>query len=786
MVRLLIATPVCCLAFCAAFFSAFAPAGGEEPALTDEKKPAGAEVSRCFAQAAFHEAWIKVAERTCLKCHHTDGDASDSAFLLLDASRMPAARRPTAIVENCAALTQLAAAREEDGRARLLVKATGGLDHGGGEVVKADSTELRILQDFVRRVQQSPAKTGSGPSLAGADAEAFFDDVSMVTDQQLLRRITLSLAARLPTSSERDAIAADGLKALPQLLEALMREEAFYERLTEGFNDIFLTLGYNGNGEDVLSYNHFQPTRHWYQKHNLDHIPEKDRQRARYKLADQYREALRREPLELLRYIVSNDRPFSEILTADYTLVSPYTARGYGIFDKLQDQFKDPDDPFEYIPAKLPALKHRDGKVQPTAEGLYPHAGLLSMFQYLRRYPTTETNRNRLRARMYYEHFLGVDIMNLAPRVSDAAAIDAKYKIPTMQAAECVVCHKTIDPIAGLFQDYYNEDGHYGPRKEGWFSDMFGPGHEGDDLPEEQRWRALQWLGERTATDPRFAIATTEHVYYILTGRKVLLPPADIDDPHFAARRRAYQAQRDLIEPAAERFASENFNLKVLFQELVTADFYRADGLATAEATPARLVELEDIGLVRMLSPEQLERKINAIFGKPWGRLTNESYAILYGGIDSQEVTQRLTEPSGAIGAIQRIMANDVACKNVAADFSLPAGKRRLFPGIEPDVVPDDDDAQAEKRIRAAIVHLHQHLLGREDAPDDTEVDQTYRLFAGVLAEAKSRGRFEQNESYFCKSSGQEGPRDPDPHYTIRAWRAVVTYLLRQQEFLYE
>jgi hypothetical protein len=25
-----------------------------------------------------------------------------------------------------------------------------------------------------------------------------------------------------------------------------------------------------------------------------------------------------------------------------------------------------------------------------------------------------------------------------------------------------------------------------------------------------------------------------------------------------------------------------------------------------------------------------------------------------------------------------------------------------------------------------------------------------------------------------------------DPHYTIRAWRGVVTYLLRRQEFLYE
>lgn len=28
--------------------------------------------------------------------------------------------------------------------------------------------------------------------------------------------------------------------------------------------------------------------------------------------------------------------------------------------------------------------------------------------------------------------------------------------------------------------------------------------------------------------------------------------------------------------------------------------------------------------------------------------------------------------------------------------------------------------------------------------------------------------------------------RPDDPHYTIRAWRSVVTYLLRRSEFLYE
>ncbi len=801
-----------------------------------------AEPPACLSASSFRDSWIKVGESICLKCHVAGGEAEDTDFVLAGRTSQSVGQPTSAPGDglgspsygttakaNYDAFSRMALRLDDDGRSRLIVKATGGLDHGGGEVLKAGSTELRVLQEYVQNVQQP----GTVPSLELSDDDltSFFDGVTMLSDQRLLRRVTLSLAARLPTDAERQKVASAGLESIRPILSELMKEDAFLQRLQEGFNDIFLTLGYNGNGEDVLSYNHFQHTRLWYQKHDLDHIPEQERQKAKYKLANDYRDAMRREPLELLRYIVENDRPFTEILTADYTMMSPYTARGYGLYDELKEQFSNPDDPFEFIPAKVKALTHRDGKTQPTADGIYPHAGLLSMFQYLRRYPTTETNRNRLRARMYYQHFLGVDIMNLAPRVSDAAAIDAKYKIPTMQAAECVVCHRTIDPVAGLFQDYYNEDGHYGPRKDGWFEDMFGPGREGNDLPEEEHWRALQWLAKRTVDDPRFAIAMAEHVYYILMGRKVLLPPDDIDDPGFAGRRRAYLAQREFIETAAQRFVADKFNLKVLFQGLVASPFYRADGLnivveRTASPSPnvertsspspnvartsspspnvsrtssplpntatdwksvlpeERLAELDDVGLVRMLSPEQIERKIVAIFGKSWGRL-DDSYAILYCGIDSKEVTERLTDPSGAIGALQRILANDVACKNVAGDFALPAAERRLFPNIETDVVPAEGDSAAEQKIRAAIVHLHQHILGRDDKPDDPEVSQTFALFVGIVKEA-AKQQLDPRESYFCKSGSEPDPRNPDPHYTMRAWRAVVTYLLRQQEFLYE
>ena len=733
------------------------------------------------------EVWTKVAAQACLKCHKTGGDAEDTKLVLQDPSRE---KEPgDALRHNRAAFEKIAALREKD-QSRLLLKATGGLDHEGKQVMKPDSAGYRILAEWVRQVNAPPgAKAPMKVAATAGDTRSFFDGITMLDNRKLLRRVTLSLAGRLPTDQEMAAAEKNGVKAMGPILDVLMKDEAFYERLAEAFNDILLTRGYDGVPETALSYDNFEKTRNWYQKYDLSQIEDKGaQQKARYKLADNYREAMLREPTELVKYIVRNERPFTEIVTADYIMVSPYTARGYGVFEDLREKFHDPEDPFEYLPVRLTALKHRNGKVQESATGFYPHAGLLTTFQYLRRYPTTETNRNRLRARMYFQHFLGIDVLELAPRVSDAAAITAKFKVPTMEASECVICHKTIDPIAGLFQDYYDlPDALFGRRKDGWFKDMFGPGFEGEDLPPEDRWRALQWLGEHTAKDPRFASTMVEHVYYILTGRKVLLAPTSIDDPLYDAKQRAYRAQRAEIQRIAAGFARDGFNLKGVFKEWVASPFYRVEARSPAPNSPAsaqRQAELADLGLARLLSPEQLERKVTAVFGKPWGRLDDKQNALLYGGIDSKEVTERAADPSGAMGALQRIMANDVACKNVAADFALEAGQRRLFQGIESDDLPGAS-IECDRRIRAAIVHLHQLVLGRYDATEsDPEVERTFRLFTGILADAHERKGIDPVEIYSCRGGGEQ--RLPDPKYTVRAWRGVLTYLLRQPSFLYE
>ena len=737
------------------------------------------------------EVWAKVGAAKCLTCHKKGGDAEDSKFLLLDPRKLDGAARDEAMRHNRATFARVAGLKEKD-QSRMLLKVVGQLDHGGGDVLKADSAEYRILANFVKRVTAPASATPD--IVADPKAPPFFDGVVMLDDRRLLRRVTLSLAGRLPTDAELVTVTGEpggvspGRKALPAILDALMTEEAFYERLREAFNDIFLTLGVDGNADQtVLSYEHFEKTRHWYQKFDLSHIKDdNERRKAGYKLADDYRKALLAEPMRLVEHVVRNNKPFTEVVTADYAMVSPYTARGYGNFDDLKDRFKNPDDPFEFVPVRLKALTGRSkDQNQDSATGFYPHAGLLGTFQYLSRYPTTETNRNRLRARMYYRHFLGVDVLELAARVSDAAAATAKYKVPTMEAAECVVCHRTLDPVAGLFQDYWRfaDQGVYGKRKGGWFTDMFPAGFEGEDLPASERWRSLAWLGARTAKDPRFAVAMVEHVYYVLTGRKALLPPKDLDDPLDPARLRAYAAQRREVEAIAARFTKNGFNLKGVFKDWVASDFYRADGLATAAKDACRRAELDDIGLVRMLSPEQVERKVAAVFGERWGRLTEQT-AMLYGGIDSKEVTERATDPSGAMGAIQRILSNDVACRHVARDFARPAAERRLFPGIEPTVLPGAS-AEGDAAIRKAIVRLHELVLGRADAADSPEVGRTFKLFAGIVADAKEQKGVEKREAYHCRRD-IPGTGGDDPHYTIRAWRGVVTYLLRRSEFLYE
>src|SRR5262249_40428885 len=101
------------------------------------------------------QVWAKVGERTCLNCHSAGGDAEDSKFLLKDTSL-----DPHLIRTNRSAFERMAA-KKQDGKSRLLVKVSGGQNHGGGIALKPESTGYKILEAFVHAVEGKglPPKT---------------------------------------------------------------------------------------------------------------------------------------------------------------------------------------------------------------------------------------------------------------------------------------------------------------------------------------------------------------------------------------------------------------------------------------------------------------------------------------------------------------------------------------------------------------------------------------------------------------------------------------------------
>ena len=201
--------------------------------IPEIQRPVAIEiVASCMGENRYFEeqVWAKVGERTCLKCHNSAGEARESDFVLTKPANDPAWCQRTHDVFAKMATTL------DDNQSRLLLKASGGLDHGGGEVLKPDSSGYRILASFVRRLNKLDIPMPDPPAESISREEEkylmppFFDSVSMISPPQLLRRATLSLCGRLPTSEETSQVAQAGSTGLNAILDGVMKEEAFYDR----------------------------------------------------------------------------------------------------------------------------------------------------------------------------------------------------------------------------------------------------------------------------------------------------------------------------------------------------------------------------------------------------------------------------------------------------------------------------------------------------------------------------------------------------------------------------
>lgn len=735
----------------------------------------------------FKEAvWAPVMSQKCITCHNASGAAKNSQFVLQSSDWAGYLEANLATVERLSKL-------QYEGEPWILVKPTNTVEHGGGVQFERGSEEFEAFAELVERIQNPvvcPDETLSGE---------YFADVELLDELGTLRKAALHLAGRAPTAEEELLVAAGGMDSLVEVLDDMMHEEAFYDRLVELYNDHLLTDRYlPGTGAVDLLDSVTYPEAYWYE--GIEDEAERNLARARTN------EALAREALMLVPHVVRNDLPFTEILTADYTLVNPWSAQSYG----AAVSFVDPNDPEEFVPATLPDR---------------PHAGMLTSTMFLNRFPTTPTNRNRHRSRMVYKLFLATDVLALAERPIDPTSIEDFN--PTRESETCTVCHANIDPIAGTLQNW-DALGRYSPPEDGWYPEMFAPGFADAELPAGEKLDAAGWLADQIVDDPRFAASQVHIVFEGLTGQAPLREPSDAGAPDYLGKLTAFEAQNAELQRIAEAFIESGYDLRVVVEAVVLGPYFRAADFdapwlstheaeggspaegADAEAIALREAELGPVGTARWLTPEMLDRKISALFGAPWQQrvgtdnfLTRfDQYRIFYGGIDSDTIVDRMTEPNGIMVNVAERMANEVACWGTARDFTRQTDQRLLFPFVDPGFEPEDGNGfeipGVTEAIRANIQHLHWHLLGERLELDDPELDRAYGLFLEVWRDGKRGlaldeygtglpGSCQATRDFWSDEELPESQRiTQDPNYTIRAWMAVITYMLSDYRFLHE
>ena len=387
-----------------------------------------------------------IVQAKCIGCHVEGGIAGATRLLFVPSSASDHEARNLQVFEDFLA-------QVEDGADYVLNKIQGALGHGGGVQVAAGTTEYEDMERFLRLL-------GEEVSSAPITPQTLFDTVRMAPTRKTLRRAALIFAGRNPTDEEY-AAAQGGADALRAIIRGLMTGPEFHEFLIRASNDRLLIDRISGAGEVIDDIGFVDFTNESFRRAEVSHAIGDIR--YLYDWNDRVQHGARRAPLELIAHVVENDLPYTEILTADYIMANPWAAEAYG----APTRFTDPDDVHEYKPSRIvsyyrkgqgfeeeydPVLGTRILDPGPLATN-YPHAGILNTTSFLRRYPTTATNRNRARSRWTYYHFLGLDIEKSASRTTDPDALTDTNN-PTMFNPACTVCHRVLDPVAGAFQNY--------------------------------------------------------------------------------------------------------------------------------------------------------------------------------------------------------------------------------------------------------------------------------------------------------------------------------------------
>lgn len=425
-------------------------------------------------------------------------------------------------------------------------------------------------------------------------------------------------------------------------------------------------------------------------------------------------DSIAEEPLRLIEHVVTTDRPYSEIVTANYTFANGVVAAIWGL-------------PYTGNGAEWQRTSWQNA-VEPR-----PAAGILSSSQLYFRFRSAGANYHRGRANaisraLLCHDYLAADILiDTSIDLSDPEVVaNAVVANPS-----CAGCHQTLDPL-GSFLPGFRANIAVGNIESYPVMDMYRPNRE-------QQWRTT------TKRPPGFFGQAGQKVDDL--GRMIAA------DPRFARcaaqRFAAYFSERDMealpvawISSLTDAFVASGLNAKALAKAVVLSDEFRVSHVKAGQSEEAAAGV---VGLQK-LRPEQLDRMIEDLTGYRWqtnatGKVGGVTIGVsnllqsdavgfrsLAGGIDSMFVTLPSHTYNAVASLVLRRIAADAAGFVVAADFAKPnRANRKLLTLV-------DATTRTPAEIRAQLAALHARIYGTLDAADSAEVELTYALFADTLA----------------------------------------------------
>lgn len=396
------------------------------------------------------------------------------------------------------------------------------------------------------------------------------------------------------------------------------------------------------------------------------------------------------EPLQVIAKVAADDRPYTELVTADWTMADELLGAAWPV-----------DYPLGATGWRQ--VRYTDGR---------PMAGLLSSNGLWWRYLSDGVNYGRGRANAVARIFLCSDFLDRTvdfPRDIDLTD-EAGIREAVRENTGCVGCHSALDPLASYLAGFqYTEKTAaemivYHPEREPRWRAMteLAPGFYGAP------GYSLRDLGRQVASDPRFVTCAVETAWELLMRR-----PPDFGDA----------GEVDALTRAREAFLAGGLTVRALFRAIVDDPRY---ALAEPWAEP------------RVVTPQQWGDMLEDWTGfrfKAGGvdvLATDQTGLLtLAGGSDGRAGAEPAEAPTATMALVWRRTANAAAAWAVAHPAA-PSLAEALFTEVDPAAEPATEAAFDDAAMRAQVVALHRRFFGAAVRGDGLEVQETLALWDKV------------------------------------------------------